>query len=94
MSRLWRLLTQFYRSLLTELSGVQEGSSRLDNWLSEPPSITDKIAFDLPGRRPPHKPTNARLGNLDNTSAPNWARTPDQQWNMGPISINLKYRDY
>jgi len=84
-------------SSLTErcLSGVEEGSSRLDNWLSESPLITDLIAFHLPSRRTlPQKSTNAGLGKLDNTNAPNWARTPDQQWNMGPISINLKYRDY
>lgn len=64
----------------------------MDNWLNEPPSITDKITFHLPGRRAlPHKSTGAGLGNLDGTSAPNWARTPEQQWNVKSVSINLKF---
>ena len=77
------------------MSGVEEGSSRLNNWLSEPPLITDLIALHLPSRRTLlQKSTNAGLGNLDNASAPNWARTPDQQWNMESISISLEYCDY
>lgn len=65
----------------------------MDNWLNEPPSITDKIAFHLPGRRTllPHKSTSAGLGNLDGTNAPNWARTPEQQWNVKSVSINPQY---
>lgn len=64
----------------------------MDNWLSEPPSITEKIAFHLPGRRTlPPKSTSAGLGNLDGTGAPNWARTPEQQWIVKSVSINLKY---
>jgi hypothetical protein len=95
-SRVRRRLTRFWSSLTERgLSGVKEGSSRLDNWLSEPPSITDKIAFHLPGRRTlPHKPTNAGLSNLDITGAPNRDRTPDEPLDMRSISINLKYCDY
>lgn len=66
-------------------------TTNLDNWLREPSSITEKIAFDLPGRRTTTYPsvTKVGLGSLDNSKWPNWTREPDQR--LKSMSFNLEY---